>query len=92
MSVEFEEEPQYVRPTFTSRAILGAPEQPALTKFLYGNGLVKSEKQAGQLLIGIIFICLTIALFLFFKSTVIKNGPKTSPKGYLEFMQKGVRP
>ena len=75
---------------YKSRVILGQPETPKMVKFLIGKGIVKSEKQAGYLM-----ICMTMLFFLssfiliylnFFKQPYI---PEMSPEDQI-LMQQGT--
>ena len=88
MSVEFEEEQNFSRPTFTSRVILGAPQQPAMVNFLYKNGLVKNEKQAGYFLITLIVLSIVGSVFFIWKTYAGSNTHIQPSQEYLDFMHR----
>jgi hypothetical protein len=74
---QIEEEP---RNSFKSRAILAEARAPKLVQLLLKTKIVKDEKQAGNILIGVILICLCISAYFMYKTF---NPGESVPK-YIE--------
>ncbi len=60
-TIQFDEEQQQ----YTSRRILGERVQPGMVNFLMAKGIVKSQRQAGHILVIIATVCFVLSLYLF---------------------------
>ena len=60
-SIDFHEENEF---HIRSRRLLGEPETPSMIRFLLRTGVVKNEKQAVSILIGVILVALSAAFFI----------------------------
>ena len=69
MSVEFEEDQQYGSQSFRSRQIMGEPVKPTMIKWLVKFGIVKDERYAGYILIGITILCFLISAIIFYETS-----------------------
>jgi hypothetical protein len=49
---------------FKSREIFGVPKKPGMISWLQKNGIVKDDKTAHYILIGVIVVCFGVAGFL----------------------------
>ncbi len=84
-NIQFEEE------TFKSRTILGEPSSPKMVKSLLKMGIVKSEQQAGYLLVGIAIFFFLIAIYISYTFLFASKTPKLTPEQELqrqEFMER----
>lgn len=73
--IQFNEE-NNLDSSFTSRTILGAPASPKMVKALLKTGIVKNEKHAGYLLLGIAVVCFILAIYISYTFLFAKNAPK----------------
>jgi hypothetical protein len=60
--VQFEEDNNEFH--IRSRRLFGEPETPTMVRFLLRTGIVKNEKQALYILVGIVIIALAVTIFL----------------------------
>jgi hypothetical protein len=83
-----------------SRKLLGEPETPSMIRFLLRTGIVKDEKQALYVLIGVIVVALSSAVFLIrsefsnpeIEYVVDKNGNKIETEEYIRMLGRGENP
>ena len=61
--IQFDEDND-LRSSFKSRTILGAPSTPRMVQVLLKTGLVKDEKKAGNLLLGIAVLCFILSALI----------------------------
>jgi hypothetical protein len=83
-----------------SRKLLGEPETPSMIRFLLRTGIVKDEKQALYVLIGVIVVALSSTVFLIrsefsnpeIEYVVDKNGNKIETEEYIRMLGRGENP
>jgi hypothetical protein len=73
--IQFNEE-NNLDSSFTSRTILGAPTSPKMVKALLKTGIVKNEKHAGYLLLGIAIVCFILAIYISYAFLFVNKAPK----------------
>ena len=64
-SIEFEGENS--SPGFKSRSIIGDYTSPKMIRFILKTGIVKNEKAAGAVLVGISVLFFALSILVFFK-------------------------
>jgi len=75
MTFEFEEQ------KFSSRSVYSS-NQPKMIRWLIDKGIVKSEKAASTILIGIAIVFFVVSAFFFFKA--IGGGQAPAPTDFPE--------
>jgi len=73
-SIDFHEENEF---HIRSRRLLGEPETPSMIRFLLRTGVVKNEKQAVSILIGVILVALSATFF------IVRGGVGAGGDGYI---------
>ena len=73
-SIDFHEENEF---HIRSRRLLGEPETPSMIRFLLRTGVVKNEKQAVSILIGVILVALSATFF------IARGGVGNAGDGYI---------
>jgi len=76
-TVQFEDENNQAH--YTSRSVLGAPVQPKMVSSLLKMGVIKDEKQAGFVLIGIAVAALALSAYLIFSFVLPPEAPADVP-------------
>ncbi len=71
--IQFEGESEFERPSV-------AASPPLLVRLLLRTGLVQTERGANYVLVGVVFVCVVVAIFLF---STTESG-KTSPFHFVE--------
>ena len=95
MSVVFEEEKNNGEsglPSghFTSRKIFGEPAAPRMAQFLRTTGVVKTERQAGYILMLICVVSIALSLWLL-RSEILPAAPYRPPTVYYEDIAPDMR-
>ena len=95
-SIDFHEENEF---HIRSRRLLGEPETPSMIRFLLRTGVVKNEKQAVSILIGVILVALSAAFFIARGGggastdyVVGADGQRYQIKEYVELVKQGKDP
>lgn len=79
-----------------SRRIFGDPETPTMIRLLLKYKIVKNEKQAVAVLLGIILVALSATFLLYFKMNysnnvvILKNGAKITVEEYVKGLKLGL--
>ncbi len=83
MGIEFEENNLSQNNRFQSRVVLGIPQTPGMVNFLMSKGVIKNEKQAGNLLLVLtgLFFLSAIVIFVVYvwQPSFLQGSPKPSP-------------
>lgn len=79
-----------------SRRLFGDPETPTMIKFLLDHKIVKNEKQAMYILIGVVVVFLGATLYTYKvmndtpTDITLRDGSKIPVKEYIEGVKKGL--
>lgn len=76
-NVQFEDEDNQAH--YMSRSILGAPVQPKMVSTLLKMGVIKNEKQAGYILLGVALTAFALSAYLIFNVVLPQDTPADAP-------------
>jgi hypothetical protein len=97
-SVDFMEDNEF---HIKSRRLLGEPTTPSMVRFLLRSGVVKNEKQALLVLIGVVIAVLALTFYLGNILLGSPDGPtyiedrfgnRYTPEEYVGYINKGIDP
>ncbi|HUY62497.1 MAG TPA: hypothetical protein VMV50_01740 [Candidatus Paceibacterota bacterium] len=78
--IQFDEEPQY-------EALPRAAQKPVLTRLALSTGVVRNDRQANYVLLGVAFIATAAAVFIFMQTAAAQNKGPLPPLTHDQFIQ-----